>query len=63
MALLAGGMALFTLGDVFFRRVMSMRPLAVRFLGAVAAMLLGIAGMSWGAFAAVEGVPAATVIC
>ncbi len=44
MALLSGGMALFMLGDVFFRWVMGMRPIAVRSLGAAIALVLGFAG-------------------
>jgi low temperature requirement protein LtrA len=56
MKLLAGGMALFMLGDVFFRWVMGMKPVAVRFLGAVAALLLGLAGTRWGAQAALAAV-------
>jgi low temperature requirement protein LtrA len=49
MGLLAGGMVLFMLGDVFFRHVMGMRPIAVRSLGATAALVLGFAGTRWGA--------------
>jgi hypothetical protein len=41
MGLLSGGMALFMLGDAFFRWVMGMRPIVVRFLGAALAPMLG----------------------
>ena len=61
MALLAGGMALFMLGDVSFRWVMGMRPIAVRLLGAAAALLLGFAGTRWGAQAALAAVAALAV--
>ena len=56
MGLLAGGMVLFMLGDVFFRWVMGMTPIAVRFLGAVAALLLGFAGTRWGAQGALAAI-------
>jgi len=61
MRLLAGGMTLFMLGDVFFRWVMGMRPVAVRFLGAIAAMVLGLAGTRWGAQAALAAVAALAI--
>jgi low temperature requirement protein LtrA len=61
MGLLAGGMALFMLGDVFFRWVMGMRPLAVRFVGAVAAMLLGVVGTPWGAQGALAAIAAVAI--
>lgn len=62
--LLAGGMALFMLGDVFFRWVMRMRPIVVRLLGAALAVAIGIAGTRWGAQAmlAAIAVLAITVI-
>jgi hypothetical protein len=41
-------MALFMLGGVFFRWVMGMRPIVVRFLGAAVALVLGLAGTRWG---------------
>ena len=56
MGPLAGGMALFMLGDVFFRWVMGMRPVAVRCLGAALAVALGIAGTRWGAQAALAAI-------
>jgi low temperature requirement protein LtrA len=52
MGLLSGGMAVFMLGDVFFRRVMGMRPVGVRLAGAAAALALGVLGASWGALGA-----------
>jgi low temperature requirement protein LtrA len=60
--LLAGGMALFMLGDVFFRWVMGMRPIVVRFLGALLALVLGVAGTRWGAQGALAAALAVTVI-
>lgn len=61
MGLLAGGMALFMLGDVGFRWVMGMRPIAVRLLGAAVAMVLGFAGTRWGAQAALAVIAALAV--
>lgn len=61
MALLAGGMALFMLGDVFSRWVMDMRPIVVRFLGAVAALLPGFAGTRWGTQAALAAIAALAI--
>jgi low temperature requirement protein LtrA len=52
MGLLSGGMAVFMLGDVFFRHVMGMRPIGVRSLGAAVALVLGVLGAGWGALAA-----------
>jgi low temperature requirement protein LtrA len=56
MRLLAGGMAVFMLGDVFFRWVMGMHPIAVRCFGAVLAVALGFAGARWGAQAALAAI-------
>src|SRR6266852_40055 len=53
---LAGGMALFMLGDVFFRWVMRIHPIAVRCFGAVLAVVLGFAGTRWGAQAALAAI-------
>jgi len=61
MGLLAGGMTLFMLGDVFFRHVMGMRPLAVRCAGAAAAALAGLAGAGWGALAALATISAIAI--
>ena len=61
MGLLAGGMALFMLGDVFFRWVMGMRPIAVRLLGAAVALMLGLAGTRWGAQAALSAIAALAI--
>ncbi len=61
MGLLSGGMALFMLGDVFFRWVMGMRPIAVRFLGAAAAVMLGAAGTRCGAQAALAAIAALAI--
>jgi len=61
MALLSGGMALFMLGDVFFRWVMGMRPIAVRSLGAAIALVLGFAGTRWGAQAALAAITALAI--
>jgi hypothetical protein len=49
------------LGDVFFRWVMGMRPLAVRVLGAIAALLLGLAGTRWGAQGALAAIAALAI--
>ena len=40
--LLAGGVALYFAGDVLFRRVMGIRPVIVRALGAVIVLVLGV---------------------
>jgi len=61
MGLLAGGMALFMLGDVFFRWVMGMRPIAVRSFGAVLAVALGFLGTRWGAQAALAAIAALAI--
>jgi low temperature requirement protein LtrA len=61
MRLLAGGMALFMLGDVFFRWVMGMHPIAVRCFGAVLAVALGFAGTRWGAQAALAAIAALAI--
>ena len=52
MRLLSGGLAVFMIGDVFFRYVMGMRPIGARLTGAAAALALGILGASWGALGA-----------
>jgi low temperature requirement protein LtrA len=62
MRLLAGGLALFMLGDVAFRYVMGMRPLVFRCLGAVAFALLGVAGARWGALTALTLAAAMAVL-
>jgi low temperature requirement protein LtrA len=62
MGLLAGGMALFMLGDVFFRWVMGMRPVAVRCAGAAAALVLGFFGTRWGAQAALAAIAALAIV-
>jgi len=61
MGLLAGGMALFMLGDVFFRWVMGMRPIVVRSLGALLALMLGFAGTRWGAQGALAAIAALAI--
>ena len=61
MWLLSGGMALFMLGDVFFRWVMGMRPIAVRSLGAATALVLGFLGTLWGAQAALAALAIAVI--
>jgi len=53
-------MALFMWGR-FFRWVMAMRPLAVRFLGAIAATVLGLAGTRWGTQAALAAIAAIAI--
>ena len=49
MGLLSGGMAVFVPGDVFFRLVMGMRPISVRFAATAVAVVLGFAGAGWNA--------------
>lgn len=61
MALLAGGMVLFMLGDVFFRWVMGMSPITVRLLGAAIAASLGGIGAHWGAFASLAAIAAVAI--
>ncbi len=61
MGLLSGGMALFMLDDVFFRWVMGMRPIAVRFLGALLALALGFRGTRWGTQAALAAIAALAI--
>src|SRR5258705_821692 len=61
MGLLAGGMTLFMVGDVFFRWVMGMHPIAVRCFGAVLAVALGFAGTRWGAQAALAAIAALAI--
>jgi low temperature requirement protein LtrA len=61
MGLLSGGMALFMLGDVFFRWVMGMRPIAVRCVGAALAVVLGFSGTRWGAQAALVAIAALAI--
>jgi low temperature requirement protein LtrA len=61
VGLLAGGMTLFMLGDVFFRWVMGMRPVAVRLAGAAMAVLLGFAGTRWGPQAALAAIAALAI--
>jgi low temperature requirement protein LtrA len=56
IGLLCGGMALFMLGDIAFRWVMRIRPIGVRLLGALAAIVLGLAGTRWGAQAMLAAV-------
>lgn len=65
MKLLAGGMTLFMLGDIFFRRVMGIEPVGVRFVGAAGAVVLGFAGARWGpepALAAMAGLAIAVIV-
>ena len=59
--LLCGGMALFMLGDVLFRRVMGIRPIALRVAGAAAAMLFGLVGPRWGAQGALAAITALAI--
>ncbi len=61
MGLLSGGMAVFTLGDVFFRHVMGIRPIVVRSAAGAVALVLGVLGTSWGAQAALASVAATAI--
>jgi len=62
MGLLAGGMALFMLGDVFFRWVIGTRPIVVRCLGAAVALMLGFVGTRWGAQAMLAALAIAVLV-
>jgi low temperature requirement protein LtrA len=49
--LLSGGIAVYLAGDAFFRTVLGLRPLALRWLGAAVAPAFGLLGTNWGAVA------------
>jgi len=59
--LLAGGVALYLLGDVSFRWVIGIRPVLVRVVGAVVALLLAIIGSQWNGVSQL-GTPGALLI-
>src|SRR5258708_18642560 len=46
--LLAGAMAGYLVGDAWFRRVMGIRPVIVRAVGAAIVLTLGVVGSLWG---------------
>jgi low temperature requirement protein LtrA len=60
--LLAGGMALYLCGDAWFRRVMGIRPVIVRALGAVIVLALGVVGLLWGGEAEIGAIAALAVV-
>jgi low temperature requirement protein LtrA len=60
--LLAGGMALYLCGDAWFRRVMGIRPVIVRALGAVIVLALGVVGLLWDGSAEIGAIAALAVV-
>lgn len=60
--LLAGGMAVYLGGDVWFRRVMGIRPVIVRAVGAAIALPLGVVGSLWGGVAEIGAVAALAIV-
>jgi low temperature requirement protein LtrA len=60
--LLAGGMALYLCGDAWFRRVMGIRPVLLRALGAVIVLALGVVGLLWGGGAEIGAIAALAVV-
>ncbi len=52
---LAGGVATYLAGDVLFRRVLGLRPLAVRASGAAIALFFGFLGSEYGALVELAG--------
>jgi low temperature requirement protein LtrA len=60
--LLVGGMALYLCGDAWFRRVMGIRPVIVRALGAVIVLALGVVGLLWGGEAEIGAIAALAVV-
>jgi low temperature requirement protein LtrA len=60
--LLAGGMALYLCGDAWFRRVMGIRPVLVRALGALPVLALAGVGLLWGGEAEIGAIAALAVV-
>ena len=60
--MLAGGMALYLCGDAWFRRVMGIRPVIVRALGAVVVLALGGVGLLWSGEAEIGAIAALAVV-
>jgi membrane protein implicated in regulation of membrane protease activity len=55
-------MALYLCGDAWFRRVMGIRPVIVRALGAVIVLALGVVGLLWGGEAEIGAIAALAVV-
>jgi low temperature requirement protein LtrA len=60
--LLAGGMAVYLCGDAWFRRVMGIRPVIVRAVGAAIVLPLGVVGLLWGEVAEIGAVAALAIV-
>jgi low temperature requirement protein LtrA len=60
--LLAGGMAVYLWGDAWFRRVMGIRPVIVRAVGAAIVLPLGVVGSLWGGVAEIGAVAALAIV-
>lgn len=59
---LASGLAIYLAGDVWFRRAMGIRPVAVRAVGAVVALLIGIIGPLGSGAASLGAVTALAIV-
>jgi low temperature requirement protein LtrA len=59
---LASGLAIYLVGDVWFRGVMGIRPVVVRAVGAAIALLLGIVGPLGGGAASLGAVTALAIL-
>jgi low temperature requirement protein LtrA len=59
--LLAGGMAVYLCGDAWFRRVMGIRPVIVRAVGAAIVLPVGVVGPLWGGVAEIGAVAALVI--
>jgi low temperature requirement protein LtrA len=59
---LASGLAIYLVGDAWFRGVMGIRPIAVRVVGAAIALLVGIVGPLGGGAASLGAVTALAIV-
>jgi low temperature requirement protein LtrA len=59
---LASGLAVYLVGDVWFRWAMSIRPVMVRAAGISAALIVGVFGMLWGGAATLGAVTALAIV-
>lgn len=59
---LASGLAVYLVGDVWFRWAMSIRPVVVRAAGISAALIVGVFGMLWGGAATLGAVTALAIV-
>jgi low temperature requirement protein LtrA len=59
---LASGLAIYLVGDVWFRTVMGIRPMVVRAVGAAVALLLGIVGPLGSGAASLGAVTALAIV-